>query len=92
MHNPFEDSPVNVLPLSLTNEAAYIHHNKSDQAHKLLRLLADLSNQKRQGVLSGQNAGHSIQFTDPQCIMGYHHNFQRIINLTGQTPAILSVD
>lgn len=66
--------------------------HKSHRANELLLLLTDLSNGKRKGVLSGQNAGHSVQFADPTCIMGYQHNFQRIINSTGFTPAILSVD
>jgi mannan endo-1,4-beta-mannosidase len=59
---------------------------------QLFRYLAALSCGQKEGVISGQNAGHGNQIIDTNSTMGYQHNIQPIIDAVGYRPAILGID
>lgn len=91
MTNFFENKSSSQSP-DISSQPDPVNPRSLLEAQKLLHLLTDLSSEKCHGVLSGQNAGHAIQFDDQTSMMGYYYNFQRINESTGYTPAILSID
>jgi mannan endo-1,4-beta-mannosidase len=58
----------------------------------LFKGLLSLSCGEKQGVISGQNAGHGDQINDAQQIMGYDQAVKVLVDRDGFTPGILGVD
>jgi mannan endo-1,4-beta-mannosidase len=54
--------------------------------------LASLSCDIKAGVLSGQNAGHGDQISDPENPMGYASTFSRLDKTVGRLPYVIGLD
>jgi mannan endo-1,4-beta-mannosidase len=65
----------------------------SVRAKKILKMLIDLSNDDKPGVIVGQNCGHGSQICDPSnTLMGYQSLVEDLNTATGKYVGILGVD
>ncbi len=65
----------------------------SVRAKKILKMLVDLSNNDKPGVIVGQNCGHGSQIADPaNTLMGYKSLVEDLNTATGKYVGILGVD
>ncbi|HNQ96613.1 MAG TPA: hypothetical protein PKH81_00790, partial [Treponemataceae bacterium] len=59
---------------------------------KELAFLASLSNDKREGVISGQNVGHGDQILNPSGFFGYEPLVAELERQTGEVPGMIGLD
>ena len=64
----------------------------SKDAHAVLTYLADLSNDKKPGVIVGQNTGHGNQILDASGLVGYAPPVGSLEQQTGELPGMIGLD